>query len=341
MGLKTGKLPARMLSRLTDEARRGASDGSLVVGPAVGEDTAAIARDATAWDEVLIVTSDPITFTASNIGAYAVTVNANDIATAGARPRWFFATVLLPEGVSGERAEEILEELREACRDGGVALAGGHTEITDAVTRPVVSATLLGTTSRDRLVDKRSMAPGDPILVTKDIAVEGSAILAGECAESLLDGGLDASLLEAARRELGRLSVVAEAQAAIGASEAGDISGMHDVTEGGIATALAELAHFGRLEIDLDAIPISGHCLRICEILQIDPLGLIGSGSLLISCRPGAQESIVRAITRGGVACTPIGRVIEGTPGMSWTRSGRSVSGPAFEVDEITRVAFD
>jgi hydrogenase expression/formation protein HypE len=339
MGLKAGKLPADMLSRFTGSLGREDPSGALIVGPSVGEDTAAI-EPGPATDELLVITSDPITFTANNIGAYAVTINANDIATAGARPKWFFATVLLPTGVASERAADMLEELRAACRAAGVAPAGGHTEITDAVNRPVVSGTLIGTVARDRHVDKRRMASGDRILVTKEIAVEGSAILADECARTLTGGGLDASCLGRAREEIDRLSIVGEAEAAVGSCETGAVSAMHDVTEGGIATALSEFARFGRLEIDLDAIPISEHCLRICEILGIDPLGLIGSGSLLIACRAAAEESVVRAVTAAGVRCTPIGNVIDGVGGVRWTRSGITVAGPSFEVDEITRVAF-
>lgn len=339
MALEIGKLPAEILGKwLGEVGQRGfqhSPDTGIVIGPGTGEDTAAIDL-ADGSDALLIVTSDPVTFTARDIGDYSIGVNANDIATSGGVPRWFFATVLLPPGTGEHEAIGLLNGIETACRRRGIAVAGGHTEITDAVTRPVVSGTMIGTVQRDRFLDKRRIRPGDLVYLTKGIAVEGTAILATEYVTRLEAAGIDQHTLDTARGMIDLLDISPEAGIAC---DTGGVSALHDVTEGGVATAVSELSVHAGIRIDAARIPILPCCKSICDALSIDPLGLIGSGSLLIVCKANRGHEIEAAITRRGIACTRIGSVVSVAPGTEWWHENRPIETPVFAVDEIARLS--
>jgi hydrogenase expression/formation protein HypE len=165
--LSCGKFPGDLLSPFLEQLDL--KDPSLLISPGIGEDTAAVDIEG---EEVLVLKSDPITFVSSDIGHYAVLINANDIATSGARPRWFLASLLFPPGVTPLYILQVMNELKETCRKWAITLCGGHTEITDAVTRPVISGMLAGTIERDALVDKRRMQKGDLVLLTKKLPLK-------------------------------------------------------------------------------------------------------------------------------------------------------------------------
>jgi HAD superfamily hydrolase (TIGR01509 family) len=330
--LAQGKLPADLLAGFLSDLA--VADPSVLVGAAPGEDVSALD---VAGDEVLVVHGDPITLTSADLGCYAVTVNANDIATSGAEPRWLLTTVLLPAGSSAAEALHLLGDIAAACRDQGIVPVGGHTEITAAVTQPLVSGTMLGVLRRADLRDKRGAREGDRIVLTKALAVEGTAVLATELGRRLLELGMDEKELARCRAFAERLSVVPEARLAAGFA---GVRAMHDVTEGGLATALVELGVACGREIAVDsaAVPVYTETARLCALLGADPLGLIGSGSLLICCDPGESEALRDALGDAGVAATDIGEV--GRPGAGVTArvNGRPVPWPTFPVDEAARV---
>jgi hydrogenase maturation factor/beta-phosphoglucomutase-like phosphatase (HAD superfamily) len=330
--LSGGKLPNDLLDVVLGEVV--AKDPSLIITPAVGEDIAAVDVGA---EEVLVLKSDPITFATDAIGRYAVLVNANDIATAGATPRWLLTTLLFPVGSTASAVGRLVGELQQSCSAWGITLCGGHTEITPAVCRPVVCGMMAGTVRRRDLVDKRRMRPGDPVLLTKSVAVEGTAIIAREFGPRLKGLGLTAGEIEACREFLDHISIIPEAGIA---ARIRGTSAMHDVTEGGLATALVELSAAGGfgIRVRLEKIPIFPQTRKICRLLGVHPLGLIGSGSLLISCRPGSQRRIESALGRAGIRVACIGEVVASGPGVAATRNGRAARWPSFEVDEIARL---
>ncbi|WP_319524124.1 HAD-IA family hydrolase [uncultured Desulfosarcina sp.] len=330
--LAAGKLPNAFLEELLAHYR--IEDPSVIVGPSVGEDTAAVDIDG---QQVLVLKSDPITFATEAIGRYAVLINANDMATAGVDARWMLATLLLPCGFTRSRVRQIFADLNAACTDEGITLCGGHTEITDAVRRPVVTGMMAGTIASKDLIRKDRMAPGDRLLVTKGIAVEGTAIIAAEFSDLLLEKGMTVGEIESCRRLAAMISILPEARIAW---HVGGVSALHDVTEGGIATAVAELSQAGGrgLRIRKEAVPVFGETRRMGQMLEIDPLGLIGSGSLLICCRPDRVEQLVAELTRSGIAVADIGEVTDGPPGVEAFENGAPAVWPAFAVDEITRL---
>lgn len=332
--LPGGKFPNDLLKKYLDAFDF--QDPSVIIHPGIGEDIAAVTVEG---EEVLILKSDPITFATDAIGQYAVLVNANDIATSGAAPRWLLTTLMFPPGTTPAEVFEVLGDLETTCRNWGITLCGGHTEITDAVTRPVVTGMLAGTVARDALVDKSGMCSGDIVLLTKAVAVEGTSILAREFGAELRKRGMREAELGVCRGFLSRISILDEARIA---AASGGISAMHDVTEGGLSTALEELSIAGGHEIRviLENIPIFPETEKICALLDIAPLGLIGSGSLLIACREAHCPSLIREIHEAGIQATVIGKVLEPGHGIIAVREGRSAEWPRFETDEIARV-FD
>ena len=172
--LPAGKLPLPLLERLL--ARFAPDDPRIIVGPRAGEDAAVFDLG----DRYLVAKTDPITFATSEIGWYAVNINANDVAVMGAQPRWFLATVLLPAGqATAEMAEAIFAQIYNACAALGVSLAGGHTEITVNLDRPIVSGTMLGEVEHDRLIKTAGARVGDTVLQVKPAPIEGTALKIG------------------------------------------------------------------------------------------------------------------------------------------------------------------
>ncbi len=330
--LPAGKLPNDLLREFLNQFDF--HDPSILINPGVGEDTAAVDVES---EEVLVLKSDPITFATDAIGQYAVLINANDIATSGAKPRWLLTTLLFPCGVTPSEIHKVIKELKEFCRRWEITLCGGHTEITDAVARPVVTGMMAGTVARRNLIDKRNMAPGDRVLLTKGVSVEGTAIIAREFGDRLAELGLADSEIERCRQYLANISIITEAQIS---AQSSATSAMHDVTEGGLATALEELSIAGghRIKIDKDAIPVFAATRKICRLLGIQPLGLIGSGSLLICCREAGCKSLMETIRKSGIEVSCIGEVLDSGQGISAVKKGQSTDWPQFEVDEITRL---
>jgi len=330
--LPAGKLPNDLLEEILHDFDF--DDPAVLIRPGVGEDIAAINVKN---DEVLTLKSDPITFASDALGRYAVIINANDIATSGAIPRWFLTTLLLHCGITGFEIGRIMQDLHKVCRERGISLCGGHTEITDSVTRPVVTGMMVGTVAKNRLIDKRNIKSGDRVLLTKAVAVEGTSIIAREFGEKLRHLGQTESEINGCRKFLQDISILKEAKIA-GALDG--VSAMHDVTEGGLATALEELSIAGRhkIRVDLNRIPIYPQTRKICSLLDIDPLGLIGSGSLLICCSKDDSEDLMSQIRKAGITVTAIGNVMGKGRGIEAVRDTRRAEWPRFEVDEITRL---
>ncbi len=327
-----GKLPPDVLERALSKIS--SEDDRVCIGPRLGEDAAVIAFGET----YLIAKTDPITFATERIGWYAVHINANDVAVMGARPRWFLATLLLPEGrTDHELVDQIFDDLVSACHELGITLCGGHTEITSGLDRPVVVGHMLGEVSPDRLVEKK-MEPGDQILLTKGVAIEGTAILAREKASELASG-CAAHLLERAQRLLfdPGISVVREA---LRAAEVARVHAMHDPTEGGLIGGLCELAAVGQVGLHIwkERIRILPETEAICGALGLDPLRLIASGALLIVAPPEECSKIVQALQEQGTEVALIGEVRPKTYGLKLEAEGRLLDLQFPERDEIARV---
>jgi hydrogenase expression/formation protein HypE len=331
-----GKLPAHHLGRLL--AQYAPTDPAVIVGPSIGEDAAVLAVPA---DQYVVVKSDPITFATQEIGWYAVHVNANDLVCTGARPRWWMATLLLPEGrATPGLVDSIFAQMMSACSQLGAQLIGGHTEITHSLDRPVIVGIMLGEVAPDKVISSGGAQPGDDLVLTKGIAVEGTAIIARELGDDLV-ARFGREFLERCAGFLHDpgISVAHDAQVALEASR-GRVHSMHDPTEGGLATGLYEVAAASDcgLEVDGDNLPILPETRALCDHLGLDPLGLIASGSLLIAVDPAASAEMVEGLVAEGIDARVIGRVLARGSGVTITRGGGREQVPVFEADELTRL---
>jgi hydrogenase expression/formation protein HypE len=341
--LPVGKLSGDTLQRLFVKYVRGGgfadereSSRRVVVGPRVGEDAAVLDMG----DRYLVATTDPITFATDAAGWYALHVNANDVAVRGARPGWFLATLLLPEGVTdAARVEDLFAEIAEACDSLGVALVGGHTEVTAGLSRPIVVGAMLGEVAKDRLVTTGGARPGDVLLLTKGVPLEGAALIARERADEAARRGVPDEVIASARALLRRpgISVVPEARVA---TETARVHAMHDPTEGGLATACWELGDAAEsgVRIERERVPLLPEGARLCEAFGLDPLGTIASGSLLLAVAPADAERVAAACRSAGIACAAIGVVTERLDGMVLVEAGRARPLPLFPQDEISKL---
>ncbi len=332
--LPAGKLPLPLLESLL--SRFAPDDPRIIVGPRAGEDAAVFDFG----DRCLVAKTDPITFATSEIGWYVVNVNANDVAVMGAQPRWFLATVLLPAGqATPELAERIFAQIADACAALEVSLAGGHTEITIGLNRPIVSGTMLGEVARDRLILSTGAQPGDTVLLVKPAPIEGTALIALERGAELRRRGYSEEFIARAQgylRDPG-ISVVAPALLAAGT---GKVHAMHDPTEGGVMTGLLEIARVAAvgLTIDLDAIPIPAESALLCREFGLDPLGTIASGAILMTTAQADAGHLCALLAAAGYPTTPIGAVTPAADGLVARRATQPVAWPTFAADEVTKL---
>jgi len=332
MSLLTGKLPAELLARLLSRVVR--RDPRVLLGPTLGEDAALIDLGG----RVLVAKADPVTFATDRIGWYAVHVNANDVACMGARPAWFLATILLPQGAPEALAEEVFTQIEGACGALDVTLVGGHTEVTYGLERPIVAGAMLAEAAAGRIVRNADARAGDHLILTKGIAIEGTALLARDAADELRRRGFGEASLDRARALLDRpgISVVREA---LLACDTAPVHAMHDPTEGGLATALHEVAAASGLvaEVQAEAVTVLPETAEICRALSLDPLGLLASGSLLIALAEEDCERVRAALSDAKISAACLGRLIEGTEGVIIDGRGERRDIPHFRRDELAR----
>ncbi|MCI9122903.1 MAG: hydrogenase maturation factor [Eubacterium sp.] len=287
----------------------------ILLGASVGEDCAAVA---VAEDEMLVMSTDPITGTVKDIGSLAIQITVNDLASAGAEPLGVMLTVLLPENFSEQKLRYLMAQAEAACAAVHVQIMGGHTEVTKAVCQPLVSVAGIGKAKKGRLVSTAGARPGMDIIITKWAGIEGTAIIAKEKEAELLEH-FPQRFIDQAKRFDQMLSVLAEAQIAVRYH----VSAMHDVTEGGIFGALWEMAEASGvgLEIDLKKIPLRQETIEVCEYFGINPYELISSGSMLMAAADG--NTIVRELEKQGIHAVVVGKATQGNDRILYTAQER------------------
>ena len=330
--MEVGKFPASLLERIL--AKVDISDPRVVVGPRVGEDTAVLQTSGS----LLVAKSDPVTFATDQIGWYAVQVNANDVACTGGTPKWFLATLLVPERFTEDEAEAVFDQILEACRSIDVSLVGGHSEVTYGIDRPIIMGTMLGEVEQDKLILTGGAQEGDSIVVTKGIAIEGTALLAREKASQLLQAGMSQEEIDKAASLLNvpGISVLHDARVACASSQ---VHSMHDVTEGGLVTGLREVAKASGLGLAIEesSVPILSECQEVCEALGLDPLGLLASGALLITLPTADVPRLLTSLEGEGINGFEIGTMIEAAEGLQMVEFHGETPLPEFSRDELAR----
>ncbi len=330
--MQIGKFPSPLLNRLL--GKNVIQDPAVVLGPLLGEDAAALEMGG----RLLVAASDPVTFASEQAGWYAVQVNANDVACSGASPRWFLATLLVPEGYAEAQAEDLFDQILQACQAVGASLVGGHSEVTLGIDRPIILGTMLGEVAPDRLVRSGGAREGDSVILTKGVAIEGTALLAGERADDLRRAGVAPETIARASDFLRHpgISVLSEARAACRAVQ---VHSMHDVTEGGLASGLREVAHASGLGLAVEegSIPVFPECQEVCRALGLDPLGLLASGALLITLPPGEVPALLTALGQENIDGWEIGQMLAAEEGLVLIGMQGEQPLPEFPRDELAR----
>lgn len=330
--LQIGKIDPDILGKLISDYTH--KEDRVLIGAGIGEDAAIIDMGSS----YLVAKTDPITHVTSEIGHYAVNINANDIAAMGGKPMWFLATILMPAASSADALKRIFSQLSESCKELGISYCGGHTEVTHSVNNPVVIGHMLGEVGRDNLKPTSEARLGDDLIMTKSSAIEATAIIALE-KEKELRGHLGDKLLARAKNYLYNpgISVVKEASVV---SSIKEVHALHDPTEGGIATGIFEMATASDLgvEVHYDKIPISEETLKLCESYHVDPLGTFASGSLLIAVSPSVSEDVISRLSAVGIRAARIGVMMPREEGMRLIKNGENLPLPVYHQDEISKI---
>ncbi len=326
---RIGKIPPAVLLR-TVYRHAGRKNPRLLFGPGIGIDAAAVKYG----KQVMVFKSDPVTGTASHIGSHSVHVNANDIATTGARPVWYLATILLPLG-SGESAlAEIMDEIDDTCRDLGISLIGGHCEVTRGISRSIIVGFMVGET-QDKILTTRNARVGDSVLLTKTAGLEGTAILASDYAQDLRL--VEKKVLSRALGFSKQISVVREA---LSIANIDGVHALHDPTEGGVLNGFWEIAEASGLGIEIyaDKIPVAEETRILCSKLRLNPLKLMSSGSLIVATAPASVPAISRVFRNLGVRLSEVGRLFPSKNGR-WLldRHRKMTLGPVVQ-DELYKL---
>jgi hydrogenase maturation factor len=299
--LSLGKLDPATLKHIIF-SNLGKPDPRVLLTPKIGEDATVIDFG----DRALVVHSDPITGAIENVGWLAVNVCTNDIATRGVRPLWILTVLLLPKGTTQKQLKKITAHIDHAAKQLGVAVVGGHSEVSAAVEHPIVVTTAIGETVGKKFVRTSGAKIGDALILTKSAAIEGTAILANELGDALRIK-INGKIIEKAKRLIKNTSVVEDALTAV---EAGEVHAMHDATEGGIAGGLQEIAWASNIGLVAyeKKILVSKETEAICSALNIDPLRTIGSGALIISAGSKSAQRIVKALEEKNIKAAIIGK---------------------------------
>lgn len=330
--LQIGKIDPDILGKLISDYTH--KEDRVLIGAGIGEDAAIIDMGSS----YLVAKTDPITHVTSEIGHYAVNINANDIAAMGGKPMWFLATILMPAASSTDELKRIFSQLSESCKELGISYCGGHTEVTHSVNNPVVIGHMLGEVGRDNLKPTSEARLGDDLIMTKSSAIEATAIIALE-KEKELRGHLENKLLARAKNYLYNpgISVVKEANVV---SSIKEVHALHDPTEGGIATGIFEMATASDLgvEVHYDKIPISEETLKLCESYHVDPLGTFASGSLLIAVSPSVSEDVISRLSAVGITAARVGVMMPREEGLRLIKNGENLPLPVYHQDEISKI---
>ena len=301
--MKIGKLPEPVLIRSVLKQVKHRRE-EVLVGPAVGQDCAVVQVEP---DEVLVMSTDPITGTVKDLGSHSIHITANDLAASGAEPIGVMLTVMLPDTVEEPEVKKMMQEAESACKMLNMEVLGGHTEITNVVRQPLISVTGIGKIKKSKMITTLQVQPEQDIGVTKWIGLEATTILAKEREEELRKR-FPAGIVDTAIGFDQYLSVVPESRIAM---EHG-VTAMHDITEGGVFGALWEMASGAGvgLEVDLKKIPIRQETVEICQYFDVNPYQIMSSGSMMIAADDGYE--LVRKLEKAGIHASVVGRTNAG-----------------------------
>lgn len=299
--MKVGKLSNEMLKSLVIDSIKFQRE-EVVLRSNIGEDCSAIDFG----DNVCLLSTDPITGAASEVGSLAIHISCNDIASNGAEPIGILLTILAPESTTEEELKMIMVQANEEAEKLNVEIIGGHTEITNAVNRIVVSSTAVAIQEKSKMFSNHEIQIGDLILMTKTAGIEGTGIIAYEKTEEL-KSVLSDEEIKGSKKMLRSISVVPEG---IISGKVG-VTSMHDVTEGGVLGAIWELCEGVNMGAIIRNSDINVHPLtsKICDFYKINPLRLISSGTMIMTVTPSKAEELIKKLKEDNIEVSNIGEI--------------------------------
>ncbi|MFX1315690.1 MAG: AIR synthase family protein [Promethearchaeota archaeon] len=334
-----GKLKYKLLIRMLENfvSDLAIHDKRVLIGSKIGEDAAVI----DIGDKYLIAKTDPITFATDEIGYYAVNVNVNDIVCMGAVPKWFQSSILLPENhTTIGLIEKIFKSIHDTCKSMGISVIGGHTEITLGLERPIVVGSLLGEVEKEKLVLTSGAEPGDALILTKGIFIEGTSIIGREKEKMLLEKDFSLDFIKKCKNYLYDPGISVFKEALI-ANQNFHIKSMHDPTEGGLACGIAEMtvaSNTGVL-IDEKKINILPEPLKLSKIFNLNPLSTISSGSLLIAVEQKYSSELIDLLKNNKIHAKKIGEFLSKEEGLKIKHGDGKIRPLKYsENDEITKI---
>lgn len=327
--MEIGKIPGDKLKEIIlnkIEYRR----DDVLVHAGIGEDSAVVDLKG----ELLVISSDPITGASEHAGYLAVHVACNDLAATGALPVGIQLVLLLPENIREEDIAELMDEINHTAADNNIEILGGHTEILSAVKKPIIIVTAVGKVAHERYVSSAGATVGDDLVLTKGVGIEGTYILANDFSEILREKGISEYTINSAQNYGKKLSVIKEGLIAARMNA----HAMHDVTEGGLYGALDELtqAAGNGFDLYLENLPVSTETDKICQALEIDPAGLISSGSMLIAIAETDTHDLIEKLNSEGIKAAKIGKVTENTKNV--IKRGKKIPFKWSNKDELWRL---
>ena len=327
--MQVGKLTIDQLKKLVFSNIKN-NRNEVIVNPDIGADCAVIDFG----EEICVMSTDPITGTSEEIGKLAVHITCNDIATTGVEPLGIMITIMAPEGTTEYEINKIMKDISDEARKLNVDIIGGHTEITTAVNRIIISSTGVGKAPKCKLNNMEKAQSEDFILLTKGAGIEGTGIICFE-KEDELKNVYGEELIKDGKSLLNNISVVKEG---IIAGKIGTTF-MHDVTEGGILGAIWEICHLKKLgcEIYEDKINIHNSTKIICKHYNIDPLRLISSGSMIIGVKGEKLDILEESFRKEGIEYSVIGKLTDNNTKLLINNLGVHEIKPP-ESDELYKV---
>ncbi|KNY28211.1 AIR synthase family protein [Pseudobacteroides cellulosolvens] len=325
--MEIGKIPNSILKEIV-LGKLNNNRKEILLRPGIGEDCCAVDFG----EYACVLTTDPITGAVNQVGKIAVNIACNDIASSGAEPLGLLITLLAPPKTTEQDIATIMTAICDTANALNVDIIGGHTEITAAVSQVVIISTAVAKILKDKLVTTSGAKPGDDIIMTKSAGIEGTVIIASDH-EDLLRDRMTKEQLKRAKSFVGKLSVVKEG---IIAGKFG-VNSMHDITEGGILGALWEIGEASGvgMEVYEDLIPVENETSVICDLLNLNPLKLISSGSMVITCDNGRE--LISELNRNGINAALIGKITKEMNRVLYGHNGIEVINEP-ESDELFKI---
>lgn len=308
----------------------GAQRPEVTIPPQFGVDVSLI-RLPNGYEMAL--TSDPLslipTLGLRESAWLSVCLMANDMATTGKAPQYAQFVLNLPPTLSAEDFQEYWKYIHLYCEEMGTAITGGHTGRFEGMNATVAGGgTMITIAPQGEMLTSKGASEGDVIIITKEAALIATSILARSFPQTVQNKcGLEAQQQAAALFEQTSALQAGIVAASLNTKDTKVVTGMHDVTEGGVLGAIYEMAlavGCGAV-VEKSKIPVGILQQRVCAVFDIDPLCCIGAGSMIIAAKSEGAVDVIEALHQQGIKATIVGQLVNSGDGFHLIDEGAKV----------------